>query len=116
MATALVTLFNNTVWEEADERPVLEHGWQILAYAGLSALSSAMVLLTVKLLLQIGSFIAVGTILGIISLLYAIFWIIILKKENSFSKIPDLLVIFLLGFCTALLQILFFVNLRSFIF
>jgi len=116
MAAALVTLFNNTAWDSAYERPVLESGWQVLAYAGLSALSSLLVLLPVKLLLQIGSVIAVATILVIISLLYAIFWMIILKKENSFSKISDLTVIFLLGFCTAMLQILFFVNLRSFIF
>lgn len=116
MSTALVTLFNNTVWNVANELPLLKNVWQIVGYAGLCVIISGLVLLNQKTPLLVGAYLTVIMVMVIISMLYTIFWIILLKRENTFQRARELTLMFLLGFCTALLQVLLFVNIRGLVF
>jgi len=54
---------------------------------------------------QVFAYISIGTVVIIITMLYAIFWIILLKKENSFVKWNSLGLFLTAGFASAMLQI-----------
>jgi uncharacterized membrane protein len=113
MSTALVTLFNNTIWKVGQDRPIIENIYQLIGYALLCAISSIMLLGKQKILFKIAAYITIFTILSIITLLYTIFWVIIWKKENQYENFQDLLIFLVLGFATAMGQITIFSNLRD---
>jgi uncharacterized membrane protein len=113
MSTALVTLFNNTIWKEGQDRPVLENIYQLIGYVLLCAISSTMLLGEQAAPFQIAAYFTIFTALTIITLLYTIFWVIIWKKENQYTNFQDLLIFLVLGFATAMGQITIFTNLRD---
>jgi hypothetical protein len=59
------------------------------------------------------AYLVVFVILTVISMLYAIFWIVILKKDNSFTKLRELAIYLAAGFATAMLQITLMTLLRN---
>jgi uncharacterized membrane protein len=116
MSTALVTLFNYTVWEKGIKVPVLDNMKQIIGYALLTAVSSRIFFSRNIFLFQAAAYITIFTVLSIISLLYAIFWVIILKKENQFSRWGDFTLYLIAGYITAILQVIILISLRNKIF
>ena len=113
MATALGTLVNITVWEKAENRPLLDRVEQVLGYAALCVIISLMVLTGQAFLLQIAGYITIFTVITIISLLYAVFWIILFRKENQFSKWRHVIIFLIAGYATAIGQVLLLVSLRN---
>lgn len=113
MATALVTLFNFTIWKTGFKTPVLDSVYQIIGYIILSALSSSLVLMSGTVIFQLAAYIATFTVLSIITLLYSIFWIILFKKENQFANWKEIGVFIVAGYGTAILQILLLIALRN---
>lgn len=106
MSTALATLFNLVIWQEGEAQPVLHSGWQILLYAVLAAAAGFALWFAGLPLFRLLSMLSIFTILIIISALYTIFWVIILKKENRFSSWGALSPYLFAGLATALAQIL----------
>ena len=113
MSTALVTLFNFTIWKTGQRTPVLESILQIIGYGILSASSSLLILMRNPVIFQVAAYITIFTVLSIITLLYSIFWVIMLKKENQFTHWKDMGVCILAGYSTAIAQILLLIALRN---
>jgi uncharacterized membrane protein len=113
MSTALGTLVNITVWDKAENSALLDRIEQILGYAALCVIISLMVLTENALLLQIAGYITIFTVVTIISLLYAVFWIITFRKENQFSKWRQVIIYLVAGYATAIGQVLLLVSLRN---
>ncbi len=113
MSTSLVTLFNFTIWKTGKNTPVLESVVQIIGYGILSALSSLIILMGGAVIFKIGAYITIFTVLSIITLLYSIFWVIFLKKENQFTNWKDMGVYILAGYATAITQVLLLIALRN---
>jgi uncharacterized membrane protein len=113
MATALGTLFNITVWNEADDDALLDRIDQLLGYAAICVIISLMVFTEYAILLQAAGYITIFTVITIISLLYTIFWIITFRKENQFSKWKHLIIFLSAGYATAIGQVLLLVSLRN---
>jgi uncharacterized membrane protein len=113
MSTALVTLFNFTIWKTGKKTPVLESVFQIIGYGILSALSSLLILISGPVIFQVAAYITIFTVLSIITLLYSIFWVIFLKKENRFTDWKDIGVYILAGYSTAIAQILLLNAMRN---
>lgn len=105
MATALMTLFNLTVWKDGINMPLLHSPMQLAAYTVISALIAWILMSASANFFQVFAYISIGTVVIIITLLYAIFWIILLKKENSFVKWNSLGLFLTAGFASAMLQI-----------
>jgi len=105
MATALATLFNMTVWEKNENIPILHHPLQVGVYA---LLCTGIHLLTVTIhpfLFRFAANLAIFSAITIITLLYTVFWIILLKKENTFRSIQPLGIYLIAGFTTSMTQI-----------
>jgi len=113
MSTALVTLFNFSIWKTGKKTPVLESVVQIIGYGILSALSSLIILISGPVIFQFAAYITIFTVLSIITLLYSIFWVIFLKKENQFTNWKAMGVYILAGYSTAMAQILLLIALRN---
>ena len=113
MSTALTTLFNFTIWKTGKRTPVLDSEIQIIGYGILSALSSLLILKSGPVIFQFAAYITIFTVLSIITLLYSIFWVILLKKENQFTSWKDMGVYILAGYSTAMVQILLLIALRN---
>ncbi len=115
MSTALMTLFNLTAWKEGKNSPLLDSPLQVAAYALFSALLTLVLLSENATIFQILAYISIVTVLIIITLLYTIFWIIINKKENSFTKWNSLAIFITAGFATAMLQVTLLNMLRQWV-
>jgi uncharacterized membrane protein len=115
MSTALLTLFNLTVWQDGVNQPLLRRPIQVAAYATASTLGAWILLSANANFFRLFAYISIGTVLVIITLLYALFWIILLKKENSFTKWRSLGLFLTAGFASAMLQITLLTMLRQWI-
>ena len=113
MSTTLVTLFNLTVWKTGINTPVLENVYQIIGYGILCVMSSSLILISGPVVFQLTAFVTILTVLFIISLLYSIFWIIFLRKENQFTNWKGIAVYMIAGYSTAIGQILLMIALRN---
>lgn len=113
MATALATLFNITVWEDRDETPILRFPLQVGMYMLLSVAINLLTIINNNYLFRLAAYLAVFTAMAIITLLYSVFWIILLKKENTFSSLQGLWMFLAAGFTTCMLQITLLITLRN---
>jgi len=113
MSTALMTLFNTVVWKDAENSALLQNITQIFFYAFTSLFFGWMLLHPSKFFFNIMSLASIITVLIVISMLYMIFWVIILKKENQFKSFPQLIPYILVGLATALTQVYLLNMLRS---
>jgi len=115
MSTALMTLFNLTVWQDGVNQPLLNNLLQVAAYIVASVLTGWVLLSANATFFQFFAYISIATVMVIITLLYAIFWMILLKKENSFTKWSSLGLFLAAGFASAMLQITLLTMLRQWV-
>jgi uncharacterized membrane protein len=113
MATVLMTLFNMTTWKEGVAQPFLDHWQQIAGYALAASLTGYLLINSSAFFFKVFAYISIGAVLFIISMLYSIFWIILMRKENSFSSWRSLGVFLIAGFSTAMLQVTLLYWLRA---
>lgn len=105
LATGLYYAFTQTVWRDWDARPVLD-GFRSLG--GLLALGGGVVLLVLTgnplILYPLTILSAVGVVV-ILSLVYMLLWLIVLRRDNQFSAARQLVTPLVGGLALALLQI-----------
>ena len=113
MSTAIVTLFNVTVWKDGSREAVLRNPWQIAIFLTASAGSAVLLLFSKLFVFQFLAGISILAVLGIITLLYSIFWVILSRRENQMMKFVDLIPFLLAGFATAIGQVMLLNLLRT---
>ena len=105
MSITLMTLFNLTIWKDGIDKPLLINLWQVVGFVFLSALAGWIMFSSNAIFFQVFAYISIVTVMIIITMLYTIFWIILLKKENSFTKWKSLGLFLIAGFASAMLQV-----------
>ena len=113
LSTALITLFNLTIWKAPLKQPLLRSPWQLGAYAGAAVLASLLLVFGSKVVFLSLAGIAILMVVVVITLLYTIFWVIVTRHENSFEQPIQLWLFMLAGFATAVLQITLMTGLRG---
>lgn len=105
-------LMGQTIWRDASLHRPLEgvRDWGIFLGGGI--VIGLLVLSGNPLITYFLILLSTGGLLGLLTLLYMVIWILIRKKENSFQKLTDLGWWILAGFGTALLQITLIDGLR----
>jgi uncharacterized membrane protein len=105
IAAFLYPVLQQTIWRTYDSTPPLT-GWRqflpLLALAGLLILA---VLSNVPLLLYPLALLSGFSIFMLLSLVYALVWIMIMKRDNRYSTYRELWLPVTAGFLTALVQI-----------
>jgi uncharacterized membrane protein len=105
IAVGVVPGFNQTAWADFDDRPALP-GWKALA--ALLGLGLAVILLVLTenpLVLYPLALASSATVVLLLSTIYTMVWLMLLKKENRYQRLSQMALPLALGFMTALLQI-----------
>lgn len=112
IAVMLFPAFNQTVWADWDSRPVLD-GLRSLALLLLLVLLLDFVVWTENpLVLYPLALVSAGGVLVLLTMVYSMLWLMVLRHENRFERVQQLLVPLVAGFGVALLQIILLDALR----
>jgi uncharacterized membrane protein len=108
IAAGIVPAFNQTAWVEWDERPALP-GWKALAVLlGLGVLVVGLVLTENPFILYPLALASAATVVLLLTMIYTIIWLMLMRRENQFQRLSQMVLPLTLGFMTALLQIAVF--------
>ena len=113
MATALMTLFNVSVWKDGQKDALLTHPLQIIGYFTASTAMGLITLNSGHILFTVLSYISIGTVIMIVTILYTVFWVIMTRRETQFTNIRSLGIFLAAGFGTAMLQFTLLFLLRN---
>ncbi|OQX64577.1 MAG: hypothetical protein B5M51_03355 [Anaerolinea sp. 4484_236] len=106
MASVLYAAFNQTAWKKLDMRPALGT-WRNL---GLLIATMLLVDLTIlsasPFILYPIALISVLGVLALLSLIFSMVWVMIMKEENKFDTIREMWLPLIAGFTLALIMIL----------
>jgi uncharacterized membrane protein len=105
IGAALYPAFNQSVWEKPDNRSALDSWKKLAVLVAFALLIDLLVLTENPLILYPLALISAAGVLVILTMVYCMVWIIILRGENRFQSIRQLALPLLGGFGLALLQI-----------
>jgi len=89
MAAVLFPTINQTIWRDADERPALT--WKEFGgLLGIILVVDLGILSEQPIILYPISFLSVLGVLALLSMVFSIVWIIIMRQENTFERLKQL--------------------------
>ena len=106
MAAALFAAFNQTAWKDVDMRPALGT-WRDLAWlAAIILVVDLLVLSETNAVLYIVAYLSVFGVLTLLSLIFSVVWMMVMKQDNTFTTPKELWISLLAGFTLALIMVL----------
>jgi uncharacterized membrane protein len=105
IAAALFPAFNQTVWKNWNTKPALSGLRYLAGLLGLALLLDLLVLSGNPLILYPLALISAAGVLVLLTMVYSMVWLMVLKAENLYLKFSQLLLPLSGGFGMALLQI-----------
>lgn len=105
LAAVLYPIVNQTLWREQDNRPALEWNSFGILIGSIIVLNLLVLADSPIILYPIAYISSLGT-LSLLVIVFAILWIMIMRLDNSFTSIRQLLLPFASGLTLALLMIL----------
>lgn len=107
IAAVLLPVFNQSIWADWTDKPIL-HSWkQVGALVLIGAVLDITVLSGNPILLYPLALLGSATVLVILGMIYTIVWLMLFKQENKYHTIKEVWLPLLAGFTTALIQISF---------
>jgi uncharacterized membrane protein len=108
IAVVLFPAFNQTVWRDWQPGHVLNSGWRVAGLVVLAVLLDLLVLSESPWVLYPLALVSAGGVLVILTMVYSMLWLIVLRFENRYQNVVQLGVALAAGFGTALAQIAVF--------
>lgn len=105
MSVALYLAFNQTVWKDWDRRPALDGIGPLVGLLALAVILDLVILTENPLILYPLALISAAGVMLILSMVYTMVWLMVLRMENRFQSIVQLFLPLTGGFGMALLQI-----------
>jgi uncharacterized membrane protein len=105
IAAMVFPVFHQAAWERWLKQPALQ-SWRDIGE--LILLSGVLILIFLSenpLLLYPLALLSTATILVVLTMVYTMVWLMLLKRENQYTTWKDLWPFLMAGFCTALVQI-----------
>ncbi len=106
MAAFLFPSFNQSVWRDLDPAPVLDAWPRFLALIGLMLAIDLAILTESPIVLYPIALISPLGVLALLTMIYAIVWLMIMKQDNAFVRFREMWLPILAGFTLTLLMIL----------
>src|SRR5690349_14246294 len=104
LAAVLYPVVNQTIWRELDERPALE--WKSFGIlVVLIVLLDLLVLTESPIVLYPVAYISALGTLSLLVIVFAILWMIIMREDNTYTNLRQMILPFLSGFTLAMLMI-----------
>jgi uncharacterized membrane protein len=108
IAAFLYPVLQQTFWRRYDNSPALASWRQFLPLLALAVILVLAVLSNIPLLLYPLALLSGFSVFMLLSLVYALVWIMIMKRDNSYGAFGELWLPITAGFLTALVQIAIF--------
>jgi len=105
ISALLYPVFNQTVWAESSPEPALQSWRQMGILVGLVLLVDLGMLSGNPFLLYPLAVLSTVNILLVLTMIYVVVWVMLLKKENTFQHRNQLYVLLAVSFGTTILQI-----------
>jgi uncharacterized membrane protein len=105
ISAILYPVFNQTVWAQASKEPALKSWRQLGIVIGLVLFVDMGMLSGIPFLLYPFAILSTLNILIVLTMIYTVIWIMLLKKENTYQQRNQLHVLLAVSFATAILQI-----------
>ena len=106
MAAFLVPAFNQTVWRDLDPAPVVDKWKRFLSLLGILLIVDLLILTESPIVLYPIALISPLGVLGLLTMIFSIVWMMIMKLDNSFVQFRQLWLVLLAGFTLTMLMIL----------
>ena len=106
MGTVLYAAFNQTAWKELDMRPALDTWRDLGLLIGIMLLVDLMILTESIFILYPIAFISVFGVLALLSLIFSVVWMMIMREENSFTSLKEMWIALTAGLTLALIMLL----------
>ena len=106
MAAFLVPAFHQTVWRDLDPAPVVDSWKRLLSLIGILLIVDLLTLTESPIVLYPIAVISTIGVLGLLSLIFGIVWIMIMRQDNTFTNVRELWLTALAGFTLSMLMIL----------
>jgi uncharacterized membrane protein len=104
MASILYPVVNQTIWQEADDRPALT--WKVFGgLLGIVLLFDLGILSEQPVVLYPIAFLSVLGVVALLAMVFSIAWIIIMRQENTFERLKQLWMPVLAGLTLTFLMI-----------
>ncbi len=105
VAVVLLPIFHQAMWQDTEDRPALETWPQAGALLGIAALAGFVMYTQNPLVLYPLAVVSAFTILIVLTLCYTLLWVVVVRRENTFTDWKSAWTPLLAGFLTALLQV-----------
>jgi len=105
ISVVLVPAFHQTVWTKINLRPSLDGFRSLLGLLAAALLIDFLVLTENPIILYPLALISAGGVVGLLTIVYTMVWVMLLQVENQFTEFRQLWPWISAGFATALLQI-----------
>jgi len=105
MAGVLIPVFNQSAWRQPVPAAVFPRAVSMLPLLALAGVMNIMVLSENPLLLYPLALISAAGVLILLTLVYSMVWMLLLKKENLYNTLSQMVMFLVAGFGTAILQI-----------
>ncbi len=115
VAFAIFPAFNQTAWRSPDMTPALSGFKPFALVLGMALFMDWLVWIENPFLLYIFALISGLGVLVVLTMIYGMFWIMLLKSSNRNQRLSQLMFPLLMGFGTAMLQIALFDLVRFFL-
>ncbi len=105
MAAIIFPAFNQSAWLQAEDKPALD--WKgLLIVVGVTIVINLLVLTESPIVLYPVAFISAGGVIFLLTIVYAIVWIMLTRQENKYTAWRQMWLPLLGGLTVAILQIL----------
>ncbi|MCC6955654.1 MAG: DUF2085 domain-containing protein [Anaerolineales bacterium] len=108
VAVALYPTFNQTVWKRLDTRPAMKGLRALAALLLLALLMDWLVWIENPLLLFVFGLLSALGVLLLLTMIYTVFWMMLLKADNQIERLAQMALPLALGFGTSIAQIALF--------
>lgn len=106
MAAFLFPAFNQTIWRDLDPAPVVDSWKHLLSLLGILLIVDLLVLTESPVVLYPIAFVSTLGVLALLTLIFGIVWLMIMRQDNTFTNVRELWLTALAGFTLAMLMIL----------
>ncbi len=105
VSIAMMPAFHQTMWRHRNPNPAVEGFWPLFKLIAVAMLLDVLVLTGNPLVLYPLALVTSAGVLVLLTMVYAMVWVMLFRMENRFERVRELLFPLAAGFIVALLQI-----------